>query len=57
LVILTDSKPEAHPAFLANQLRRKKIPWTEEEEEMLRVSFFFLPSLLPTSMTSHLISI
>ncbi|XP_027936868.1 uncharacterized protein LOC114191711 isoform X2 [Vigna unguiculata] len=29
-------KPEAHPAFLANQLRRKKIPWTEEEEEMLR---------------------
>ncbi|WVY97833.1 hypothetical protein V8G54_029984 [Vigna mungo] len=26
----------ASPAFLANQLRRKYIPWTAEEEEMLR---------------------
>ncbi|XP_022641593.1 uncharacterized protein LOC106772532 isoform X3 [Vigna radiata var. radiata] len=37
-------KPEASPAFLANQLRRKYIPWTAEEEEMLRHSssmYFF----------------
>ncbi|XP_017414995.1 uncharacterized protein LOC108326175 isoform X2 [Vigna angularis] len=29
-------KPEASPSFLDNQLRRKYIPWTAEEEEMIR---------------------
>ncbi|XP_017414996.1 uncharacterized protein LOC108326175 isoform X3 [Vigna angularis] len=37
-------KPEASPSFLDNQLRRKYIPWTAEEEEMIRHSssmYFF----------------
>ncbi|TKY53322.1 Telomere repeat-binding factor 3 [Spatholobus suberectus] len=32
----TQCKPQASPVFLCNQLRRKKIPWTAEEEELIR---------------------